>query len=409
MATVLSAWVYMAGAQLCFWLPLNRRPDFARRAALCFAADFALAVFVIAQVNRCGLSIPGFVAASAGFMVWSAVATRLCTPLNTPGSVYCAVWVLLVAETAHELWLMLVWTAEQRLHWTFVPAMQPVTLVLYYLLLRYTAARTMPQAGSYRIGPRQLVSGLLLSAIFVVQSVVLLFQRGEDVNSALVVSAVLTQLYCLTLLYLQTELFKKSAMKKEMDMLNLLYERQRRQYLVARKNVQLINKRCHDLKVQIADLRRLAPAAAETQLREAEAAAAAYDTAADTGNEVLDVVLTEKTLLCQADGIRLHSVADGRCMRFLEAGDLYTLFSNVLDLCIQQAKAVPEPEHRMIDLVVVHRQGFAVISVAVPTQIAAPKEDYPLKVIRRIVESHNGVLTCERAGGFYTVKILFPT
>lgn len=408
MATVLSAWVYMAGAQLCFWLPLNRRPDFARRAALCFAADFALAVFVIAQVSRCGLSIPGFVAASAGFMVWSAVATRLCTPLNTPGSVYCAVWVLLVAETAHELWLMLAWTAEQRLHWTFVPAMQPVTLVLYYLLLRYTAARTMPQAGSYRIGPRQLVSGLLLSAIFVVQSVVLLFQRGEDVNSALVVSAVLTQLYCLTLLYLQTELFKKSAMKKEMDMLNLLYERQRRQYLVARKNVQLINKRCHDLKVQIADLRRLAPAAAETQLREAEAAAAAYDTAADTGNEVLDVVLTEKTLLCQADGIRLHSVADGRCMRFLEAGDLYTLFSNVLDLCIQQAKAVPEPEHRMIDLVVVHRQGFAVISVAVPTQIAAPKEDYPLKVIRRIVESHNGVLTCERAGGFYTVKILFP-
>ena len=409
MAMLLSAWVYMAGAQLCFWLPLNRRPDFARRAALCLAADFAMAALVMAGVTRCGLSIPGFVAISAGFMVWSAVATRLCTPLNTPGSVYCAVWVLLVAETAHELWLMLVWTAEQRLHWTFVPAMQPVTLVLYYLLLRYTAARTMPQAGSYRIGPRQLVSGLLLSAIFVVQSVMLLFQRGEDVNSALVVSAVLTQLYCLTLLYLQTELFKKSAMKKEMDMLNLLYERQRRQYLVARKNVQLINKRCHDLKVQIADLRRLAPAAAEAQLREAEAAAAAYDTAADTGNEVLDVVLTEKTLLCQADGIRLHSVADGRCMRFLEAGDLYTLFSNVLDLCIQQAKAVPEPEHRMIDLVVVHRQGFAVISVAVPTQIAAPKEDYPLKVIRRIVEGHNGVLTCESAGGFYTVKILFPT
>ena len=96
-------------------------------------------------------------------------------------------------------------------------------------------------------------------------------------------------------------------------------------------------------------------------------------------------------------------------MRFLEAGDLYTLFSTVLDLCIQQAKAVPEPEHRMIDLVVVHRQGFAVISAAVPTQIAAPKEDYQLKVIRRIVEGHNGVLTCERAGGFYTVKILFPT
>ena len=39
MVMVLSAWVYMAGAQLCFWLPLKRRPDFVRRAALCFAAD----------------------------------------------------------------------------------------------------------------------------------------------------------------------------------------------------------------------------------------------------------------------------------------------------------------------------------------------------------------------------------
>ena len=63
----------------------------------------------------------------------------------------------------------------------------------------------------------------------------------------------------------------------------------------------------------------------------------------------------------------------------------------------------------MIDLVVVHRQGFAVISAAVPVQGQEVKEDYPLKVIRRIVEGHNGVLTSECAGGFYTVKILFPT
>ena len=77
----------------------------------------------------------------------------------------------------------------------------------------------------------------------------------------------LTQFYCVTLLYLQTELFKKAAMQKEMDALNLLYDRQRKQYQIARQNVQIINRKCHELKVQIADLRRLQPDEAATQSR----------------------------------------------------------------------------------------------------------------------------------------------
>ena len=57
-------------------------------------------------------------------------------------------------------------------------------------------------------------------------------------------------------------------MEKEMNSLNMLYERQRQQYQVAKRNVQIINRKCHELKVQIADLRRMAPqrrAAAEPE------------------------------------------------------------------------------------------------------------------------------------------------
>ena len=71
----------------------------------------------------------------------------------------------------------------------------------------------------------------------------------------------------LTLLYFQTEVFKLSAMQKEMDTLNLLYERQREQYQVARQNVQIINKRCHELKLQIAALRQMSSAPADPELK----------------------------------------------------------------------------------------------------------------------------------------------
>ena len=145
----------------------------------------------------------------------------------------------------------------------------------------------------------------------------------------------LTQFYCVTLLYLQTELFKKAAMQKEMDTLNLLYERQREQYQVARQNVQIINKRCHELKLQIAALRQMSSAPADPELKahidEAEKAAQLYDASRNTGNEVLDVVLTEKSLLCEAQRIRLNCVADGTCLAAIEPGDLYALFSNLLD------------------------------------------------------------------------------
>ena len=110
-------------------------------------------------------------------------------------------------------------------------------------------------------------------------------------------------------------------MQKEMEALNLLYDRQRKQYQIARRNVQIINRKCHELKVQIADLRRLQPDEATVRsLDEAEQAARMYDANAATGNEVLDVVLTEKSLLCESQRIRLNCVADGACLAYVEPG-----------------------------------------------------------------------------------------
>lgn len=121
-----------------------------------------------------------------------------------------------------------------------------------YCLLRVTVAHSMPYEGSYHIGPRQQISAIILGGMFV-----LLFLTMQTVTSTgvsretsifVVVPLALCQLYCITLLYLQTELFKKAAMEKEMNSLNMLYERQRQQYQVAKRNVQIINRKCHELK-----------------------------------------------------------------------------------------------------------------------------------------------------------------
>ena len=202
-------------------------------------------------------------------------------------------------------------------------------------------------------------------------------------------------------------------MKKEMNALNLLYERQRQQYQVARQNVQIINKRCHELKVQIANLRKLSPEAVpQERIEEAERAARLYDANCNTGNEVLDVVLTEKSLLCASRGIQLNAVANGSCLGFIGTGDLYALFANALDHAVESAVQTARPECRVIDLLVCVRQGFVVVNIISPLrppeQQANRSAQYELKVIRRIVQKYKGTLTLEEQGEFFAEKIIFP-
>ena len=208
-----------------------------------------------------------------------------------------------------------------------------------------------------------------------------------------------------------------SAMQKEMDTLNLLYERQREQYQVARQNVQIINKRCHELKLQIAALRQMSSAPADPELKahidEAEKAAQLYDASRNTGNEVLDVVLTEKSLLCESRRIQLNAVTDGSCLSFFEASDLYALFANMLDHAIESAVKVPEPERRCIDLLVCTRQSFVVVNVISPDRPVESADTraahYAVKVTNRIVQKYKGTLTTESQNGFFAVKIIFPS
>ena len=178
--------------------------------------------------------------------------------------------------------------------------------------------------------------------------------------------------------------------------------------------MQIINRKCHELKVQIADLRRLNPDAAQKKdLNEAERAVQLYDANADTGNEVLDVVLTEKGMHCEARHITLNCVVDGSAVAFVEPGDLYALFSNALDQAIDAAARQMDEPRRMIDLLVCKRQGFTVINIISPVVTEAParaarQHNYELKVMRRIVQKYNGTMTTENQNVLSAVKIVLP-
>lgn len=148
------------------------------------------------------------------------------------------------------------------------------------------------------------------------------FVHDEETN--LTVNLML-QFYCITLLYLQNTLFKKSSMRKELEMIQLLWHQQKSQYQISKETIDLINRKCHDLKHQVRALRTLSSEEEkEKQISEIEDSVGIYSAIVHTGNEILDVILSEKSLRCEDREIHINCVADGSLLSFMNPVDLYT-------------------------------------------------------------------------------------
>lgn len=354
----------------------------------------------------------------AAFFVLLGGMIYLSVEIDWKGALYCAVWSLLTAQTAYEGWTMLEHVAITHGHVLNAAApevfmLQLLAGMVFFCLVHVFLGRHLPYKGKYCIGPRQLISSFFIGTLFMLQAAVLCDTRVNEWPSSLLATMFIGQLYFLTLLYVQTDIFKMVAMQKEMDVLNLLYDRQRQQYQFARQSVQIINKRCHELRVQIANLRRLGSNAISSEILEGtDRATRLFDANRNTGNAVLDVVLPEKIFLCESRGIQLNTVVNGSCLDFIEAGDLYALFANALDYAEESAIQMTDPKCRCIDFRVFVRQGFVVVNVTSPQRTVEKQEarpaQYELKVLKHIVQKYHGTFTQEEKDGFFSMNILFP-
>ena len=135
------------------------------------------------------------------------------------------------------------------------------------------------------------------------------------------------------------------------------------QYRSAQDSIDLINKKYHDLKHQIAVLRSETSEEKAHYLDAMEQEIRSYEAQNKTGNEVLDTILTSKSLYCQQHGITLTCVADGAALDFMDTMDLCSLFGNALDNAIESVEKLPDSEQRLIHLVVARQKSFLWIRV----------------------------------------------
>lgn len=227
---------------------------------------------------------------------------------------------------------------------------------------------------------------------------------------------------CVLLLSIVYDLHEKDKMLYEIDMMQELLHRDKAHYLLAKENIDIINMKCHDLKHQIQELRR-SNGLQEKYTDEIEDAIMIYDSvmSVKTGNDVLDVIITEKLLLCEKNCITLNCMVNGEKLNFMDRMDIYSLFGNALSNAIEEVNRIKEEDRRCISINVhthgsvlsIHVENFYAKKPAFSNGLPISTKDetyhgFGMKSMEYIAKKYDGVMSAVAKDGKFYLDFVIP-
>lgn len=292
-----------------------------------------------------------------------------------------------------------------------------VYAVVYFLL-----GRKMNRNEDFRL---KNASIMLFAAIILLVDIILnaiVIYIDKDYNKTYdVIVAVYNNLCCLLVFYLQHSVLDIKDMRRELETVSHLLLQSQQQYELKKEEINLINIKCHDLKHMLANY-AVRGSLDEDSVAEMTEMISIYDTTVKTGNEVIDVILTEKSLLCRSKGINFTCMADCSELDFIKEGDLYAMFGNILDNAVEAASQVTEEEKKCISLNVRTVSGCVSVltqnyyegeitfedGYPVTTKTDKKSHGYGIRSIRAIAEKYGGLINIKTEDGIFIVSLLIP-
>lgn len=278
-----------------------------------------------------------------------------------------------------------------------------------------------------RITRRECLSTTILSAgIYFLSNLSYVYDNtpfSSQFLTEIYIIRTLVDLGGVAILYAYHLQIKDLQMKFEVDALQKMLQIQYANYQISQESIDMVNRKYHDLKHQIGVLRsEICSGDKMEYLDKMEREIKVYEAQNKTGNEVLDAILTSKSMYCQTQEIGITCVADGESLDYIDPMDLSSLFGNALDNAIESSGKVLEKEKRLIHLSVVRQKGFVRIRVenycetvpelknGLPLTTKKDKRfhGYGLKSIQSTVKKYGGSVTVGIQNHWFELRILLP-
>lgn len=278
-----------------------------------------------------------------------------------------------------------------------------------------------------RITLRELCSSMLIAiAVFLMSNISYVYQDtpfSASMSGGLFYVRTLVDFAGVVILLSMQDRWRELGLSRELDITNTILKRQYEQYQMSKENVELINRKYHDLKHQIGIIRAEQNSEKkEAYLQELEEDIRMYEAQNKTGNSVLDTIITGKNLYCVQHDINFTCVADGTLLDFMSTMDICTIFGNALDNAIEAQEKIGDAQKRIVKVAVYAQNSFLVIRVEnyceeelsesemLPGTTKKDKEyhGFGLKSMKTTAERYGGTMTFHLENGWFTLRFLIP-
>ena len=145
-----------------------------------------------------------------------------------------------------------------------------------------------------------------------------------------------------------------------------------------------------------------------------------YGSRIRTGNEVLDVLLTENSLRCSEEGISLTYTGNGADFSFMQTMDIYSLFGNAVSNAMEAVSKLGDPDKKIIDItserigdmvnirICNYFDGDIVMGDALPKTSKKEEEGFHgfgMKSMAIIAEKYGGGLNISTDGDLFILNV----
>ena len=243
-----------------------------------------------------------------------------------------------------------------------------------------------------------------------------------DMNYSNPATSIYIGISSFTLMLLQFRLFKSSKAEEDQKIVEQLLAYSEKKQKMSSEIVALVNIKAHDLKHQLSRIEHSEGEGKKDYLNDLKKTVELYDAKLETGNDALNIILSEKRLICLSQKISFNCVVDGESLSFMKSSDIASLFGNIVDNAIEAVSSL-EPEKRMISLSVAPKEGLLLIHSdnCLPFALKLDEEGIPqtskedklnhgfgIKSIRYIAEKYHGNMTIDLSEGKFNLNILIP-
>lgn len=230
----------------------------------------------------------------------------------------------------------------------------------------------------------------------------------------------------MTILYAYQSRVCELMAESEIVTMDSMLKSQYNQYRNYQESIDLINMKYHDLKHQIAGLRAETDIDKRTEWLDAmEDDIRGFESVTNTGNKVLDTIITGKIMHGQKYDIKFTCVIDGKLLEFMHVTDICTIFGNAIDNAIENVVMIKDIEKRIIHVTVSAKNKFVLIQFQNYCEVK-PNEDkrgirlfesskadkrnhgFGLKSIQYTVDKYDGTMKAGMNKDWFELTILIP-